>query len=153
MRGRKPAPTKILELRGSWRAKTRPKEPKPAAGVPTAPAFLKGAAKREWARIIRVYKACNVLTRLDRAELASYCSSYALWIWAEEEIRKHGPTFTTPNGYQQQTPAVGICNRAKAEMRKSAGELGLTPASRPRLQVETAGPGDSLDQYLKERRA
>jgi P27 family predicted phage terminase small subunit len=77
----------------------------------------------------------GVLTQIDRAALAAYCSAWARWCEAEGEIRKHGLLIKTPNNYPAQNPYLAIANRAQEIMLKVAVEFGMTPSSRTRIKV------------------
>ena len=52
-RGPAPTPTRKLDLRGSWRAGTRPGEPKPEPVAPVKPAALSPAAGAVWDERVR----------------------------------------------------------------------------------------------------
>jgi P27 family predicted phage terminase small subunit len=79
MRGPQPTPTKILEARGSWRAKGRKDDP-PAVPVecPTCPEILRGEARREWTRATAELERMGVLARVDRGMLTLWCE-----LWGE----------------------------------------------------------------------
>jgi P27 family predicted phage terminase small subunit len=73
------------------------------------------------------------LTNLDRAVLAAYCGSYALWAEATEAIQKYGSMIKSPSGYPVQSPYLAIANRQAEIMMRIASEFGFTPASRSRI--------------------
>ena len=54
----------------------------------------------------------------------------------------------TPNGYIQESPAVGMARAAMKQLGVFAAEFGLTPASRSRVKVDDEKRGDEFDQYL-----
>lgn len=111
-------------------------EPK-FGGVAKCPSHLDKVAKAEWRRVSSELEANGLLTAVDRAALAAYCSAYSRWTAAELKIQKHGLVIMTAKGYPVQNPYVGIANTALDHMRKFASEFGMTPASRTRLTVET----------------
>jgi P27 family predicted phage terminase small subunit len=76
---------------------------------------------------------------------AAYCSCVSRLQEAEEAIREHGLLFETPNGFLQQRPEVTIAN---AKLNQLAKHFGLSPASRPRIEVpDTPGArGDDDDE-------
>ena len=127
------------------------REPKPT-GVPTCPTHLDSVAKREWTRIAKELIAIGLLTSVDRAALAAYCSSYSRWASAEKQIQKFGAVIKSPkSGFPIANPYVGIANTALDLMRKFSVEFGLTPASRSRLQVEPRdGQHDSFEAFMAE---
>jgi len=65
-------------------------EPRPDPIVPDCPPELGPAAQREWARLVGELSSLNMITRLDRAALATYCGAYALWAEATVAIQKFG---------------------------------------------------------------
>lgn len=137
MPGRRPKPSALHDLEGT-RNRRRNTEPRPS-GIPTCPQHLNKEAKREWKRISAELAALGLLTSVDRAALAAYCSSWSRWIDAEENVQKFGAVIKSPkSGYPVQNPYVGIANTSLDQMRKFLIEFGMTPASRARLSVEAA---------------
>jgi len=139
--GGRPTPTAILERRGSWRAKTRPKEPQPELGIPPCPKILKGYAKRTWTEMCRELDAIGILTTVDGKALARYCRGWAVWCAMVED----------------ETPDLDG-KRFEAEMRLSERllkfeiQFGLTPASRPSVvRLEKKPPHGNAKQDEKAR--
>jgi P27 family predicted phage terminase small subunit len=110
-------------------------EPNPAAAVPECPPELGPVAHREWNRLVGELAVLKLLTNLDRAALAAYCGSYALWAEAMEAIQKFGTMVKSPSGYPIQSPYVAIANRQAEIMMRIASEFGFTPASRSRIST------------------
>lgn len=149
MAGRKPKPTALKELAGNpGKRPLNEREPKPRAAVPTAPRHLTGEARKEWRRMGRELLALGVLTTVDRAALAAYCVAYARWADAEAQVTKLGTVVKTANGNLIQNPYLAVANRAMDQMMKAAGEFGMTPSSRSRVQVQQADAGPSLAELL-----
>lgn len=151
MAGRRPKPTALKELQGNpGKRPLNKREPKPT-GSPTCPSHLDNNAKKEWKRISKELIAIGLLTSVDRAALAAYCSAYSRWIAAEESIQKFGTVIKSPkSGYPVQNPYVSVANTALDHMRKFAVEFGLTPASRTRLQVEPqSGHEDPFTAFME----
>jgi P27 family predicted phage terminase small subunit len=146
MAGRRPKPTALKALAGNpGKRALNALEPKPT-GVPTCPRHLDKEAKVEWRRISGELLTLGLLTLIDRAALAGYCSAWSRWVAAELNIQKFGTVIKSPkSGYPVQNPYVGIANTALDQMRKFATEFGLTPASRSRLHVEA--DGQSTDPF------
>ena len=95
-------------------------------------------ARREWDRLVGELASLRLLTNLDRAALAAYCGSYALWAESMEAIQKYGTMIKSPSGYPVQSPYVAIANRQTEIMMRIASEFGFTPVSRSR--ISTPGP-------------
>jgi P27 family predicted phage terminase small subunit len=93
------------------------------------------SAHREWVRLAGELSPLNMVTKLDRAALATYCGAYAPWAEATEAIQKFGAMVKSPTGYPMQSPYISIANRQAEIMMRIASEFGFTPASRNRLSV------------------
>ena len=157
MAGRKPKPTALKELAGNpGKRPLNRREPKPKTALPTCPRHLDGEARKEWRRMGGELARMGVVTVVDRAALAAYCVAWARWVEAEGQVTKLGTIVKTANGNLIQNPYLAVANRALEQMTKLAGEFGMTPSSRSRVQVAEpdAGPsladvlfGDALDIY------
>jgi P27 family predicted phage terminase small subunit len=116
------------------------KAKKPAAAVevlaPDCPPELGSVARAEWHRLLPELAALNLITHLDRGQLAIYCVAYAQWIEAAEFIQKFGSMVKTASGFPVQSPYVAILNRQADTMIRIASEFGFTPASRAKLIPE-----------------
>jgi P27 family predicted phage terminase small subunit len=136
MRGRRPKPTRMKVLTGNpGKRPLNDAEPRPNAAIPECPPELGPVAHREWDRLVLELAALGLLTNLDRAALAAYCGSYALWAEAMEAIQKFGTMVKSPSGYPIQSPYVAIANRQAEIMMRIASEFGFTPASRSRIST------------------
>lgn len=85
--------------------------------MPEAPAFLDADAEIEWIRICKVFKGKKVLTEGDRAMLTGYCQIWSKLAGDPQEFKA--------NDYAQ---LRGLC-----------GDLGLSPISRSKLRLKSAG--------------
>jgi P27 family predicted phage terminase small subunit len=125
-------------------------EPKPEATVPDCPPELSPAARQEWDRLASELGALRMLTNLDRAALAAYCTAYALWAEANEAIQKYGVMIKSPQGFPIQSPYLSIANRQAEIMMRIASEFGFTPASRSRIAAP-AKTAPSLFDLMESR--
>lgn len=99
-----------------------------------APSYFNEIAKEEWKRIMKVLlDEKHDFTEKDIKALESYCISYSKWVNANKVIEEKGFTVMCQSGYEQQRAEVSISNKAEDEMRSWMKELGLTPASRARM--------------------
>lgn len=115
----------------------------------TCPSWLDAEAKKEWKRILKLLEEEKKdFTKKDLKALEGYAVSYSRWKKCEKIIDEKGFTFVTPNGYEQQRPEVSIANKAQQEMRSWMKELGLTEASRARMNKNNAV--SSTNDYTKE---
>ncbi len=101
----------------------------------------------------------RVLSELDRAVLAAYCSAYGLWLEAVAAIQKHGAMVKSPSGFPMQSPYMAVANKQIEIMIRIAAEFGLTPSSRSRVSAgkapapyvnteQQAGEESDLDSFL-----
>lgn len=145
----KPTALKILYGNPGKRALNRA-EPKPEVSAPTCPEYLDDIAKAEWALMVPHLLKLGLLTQLDRAALAAYCSTYSRWMQAEADIAKHGSTFTN-KGMIRQRPEVLIAKEAKRDIRLLLIEFGMTPASRSRVSAAPDQPAAGLSAGARKR--
>ena len=115
-------------------------EPKHEAKIPDCPPELSPSARKEWDRLAEELSALRMLTNLDRAALAAYCTAYALWAEANEAIQKYGVMIKSPQGFPIQSPYLSVANRQAEIMMRIASEFGFTPASRSRIATPSAHP-------------
>jgi len=154
VRGRKPMPSAIKELRGDYDKnpqRRNKKEPKPPEGIPNPPRYLDRLAKHEWRQTCRLLAAMNVLSSADRSALTFYCQTYSEWRKAIAQCAEHGAwtigqdsngnTTTSRNEWDR------IRERCADSCRKWLIEFGLTPSARTRLQV-TEETKDEFDVFL-----
>lgn len=151
MAGRRPTPTATKLLNGNPGKRPINKSEPQFTGIPTCPKHLDKAAKAEWKRVATELIAAGLLTTVDRAALAAYCSAWSRWIDGETNIQKFGTVIKSPkSGYPIQNPYVGVANTALDQMRKFLIEFSMTPASRSRLQVsnESSDPTAAFEAYM-----
>jgi P27 family predicted phage terminase small subunit len=147
MRGRKPKPT-VLKIREGNPGKRALNacEPTLPAGVPDRPAMLTGEAAAEWERVVPLLDEMGLVSRADRAALAAYCTAYARWVHAEEQVAKYGTIVKSPDkGFPMKSPYLTVADQALETMRKFMVEFGLTPSSRSRIRLP--GKGTAQDEF------
>ena len=149
-RGPAPKPTRLKLLEGNPGKRALPKnEPRPELGAPDMPEWLPEDAKDEWQRVAPELSRLGLLARIDGTSLAAYCEAFSRWKQAVEIMARDGVTFVTSAGYVAQHPAVGIANKAMAEMLKFGREFGLTPSSRGRMSLPGEKPeADPMEKLL-----
>ena len=76
-----------------------------------------------------------MLTELDRTALAAHCCAWGHLREAEAAVQRDGLTVPGHRGVVRKHPALTVINSSLAQLRAWAGELGLTPASRARLDL------------------
>jgi P27 family predicted phage terminase small subunit len=153
MRGRKPTPTRLKLVTGSPGGRyLNRREPKPDIKLPTCPAHLCPTAKAEWKRLARQLHDLGIITDLDRAALAGYCQAYGRWVEAERKLHETPLLIKIPSGYIQQSPWLTIANKQLELMHKYMSDLGLSPATRPRIDARPPRPHAlPADKYLARK--
>ena len=138
--GRPAKPTAVKRLTGNpGKRPLNEREPQPRRALPPCPRWLSKAAKAEWRRMAGELYDAGVLTTVDRAALAGYCTAFARWQEAEVVVNAKGMVVKTVNGNLIQNPYLAIANRAMDDMRRFAVEFGMTPASRTRVVASETG--------------
>lgn len=153
MRGRKPKPTALKLIEGNpGKRKINQNEPKPKQARPTCPAWLSKEAKAEWKRIVPELERLGLLTIVDRAALASYCTAWGHLRQAQEVINKAGPggpVYRTEAGDIKPMPHVAWANKAMVQIRSFCSEFGLSPSSRCRMAMpQEESQADGMERLL-----
>ncbi|CUN87270.1 MULTISPECIES: phage terminase small subunit P27 family [Clostridium] len=98
------------------------------------PSYLDDVAKKEWKRILKVIESENIeFNAKDLKVLEGYCTNYSNWLMFEEKAKEAGYLIFSPNGYPQQHPYCQLAKNAQTQYLNFMKELGLTPASRARI--------------------
>ena len=126
-RPRKPTALRVLQGNAGHRALPK-NEPQPPLGA-QPPAWLTPAALEEWNRLAPELEASRVLTVLDADCLAHYCDQHA-------SIAARSKT------------GQDVDPRERAELRQWAMQLGMTPASRPKVQAVEPPKGGKLQRFI-----
>jgi P27 family predicted phage terminase small subunit len=112
----------------------------------SAPRHLNTAAKAEYRRVIK--DIVNLPVRnLDRAALENYCTWYAIYKQAEEQLSKYGPyqlIDITREGkaildYSKKSPMVSVLSDASSRIYQFASSLGMTVDSRMKIVPPDSG--------------
>jgi P27 family predicted phage terminase small subunit len=144
--GPKPKPTCLKILNGEPnKRRINFAEPKPSLKRPHCPSFLSKEAKKEWRRIAPQLERSGVLSKIDGAALAAYCTAWARWVDAERILQKSGVLVKAPSGFPMQSPLLAIANKAMHQMVKILTEFGMTPSSRSRIRIDDSGSEDGED--------
>lgn len=147
-RGRKPKPAALKRRQGNpGKRALNQKEPRLDPRIPACPEHLQGEARVEWTRAAGELYRLGLITVLDRAVLAAYCSAWADYVAATKKLNRASAVLEGENG-QYQNPWVAIKKRSMDQMVKFGGELGLTPSSRGRVQVAGMESPDEKEDRL-----
>lgn len=167
MRGRKPKPTALVKLHGKTSAGRKPRsnEPTPVGELLTPPDWLTDPQKAGWQYAIE-HAPFGLLKNIDQMALAVWCVAADLYRQASTQVARQG-LLTPASPVKQdcamvQNPMLAVLNRQATILMRVMGELGFSPASRPRIGQQPAlvdhgpslreAPGGtvvSLDEYLR----
>ena len=135
-KGRKPKPTKLKLLQGTFRKdRQNLNEPEPEVRIPSPPDFLNSDGLQEWGRMSEKLYQLGMLSEIDRGYFAAYCQAYGRWAEAERLIKEKGMVMKTITGNIIQSPLVGIANRAMKEMRDNAAIMGIPATMRGKVHT------------------
>ena len=147
--GRKPTPTRLKLLNGNpGRRPLNRNEPQPQARLPRAPEHLSEVARKEWKRAGRFLLQLGLISDIDLAAFAAYCTAYGRWVDAEQALQTYGVMLKSPNGFPVQSPYLAVANRALEQMRSLLSEFGMSPASRVKVHVESRQEPDKWADLL-----
>lgn len=139
-----PAALKLIKGRAPGKDSAgRPVNPGPAFRrlPPEAPEWMQPEARAEWDRVVPGLARIDLLKPEDRAVLAAYCETWAVFVEASRTVAIEGLTneVVTVSASGAETtrtvanPAVAIARAAGRELRGFAAQFGLTPSSEQAL--------------------
>ena len=156
--GRKPKPRKLKLVEGNpGKRKINRREPQPKSEIPTCPRQLNATARAEWKRVSAILHRNGLISLLDRAALAAYCSSYARYIYFEAKLAKK-PSLaiqklgTKANPYEQASPMFTIMKQSMKDMNSFLAKFGMSPSDRVGLVGSLDPDNRSLAQRIRDRR-
>lgn len=160
LRGPKPLPSNVHMLRGN--PSKIPSHQlmdslQPEIDIPGCPKHLLPEARKEWRRVVPELKRYGLISKIDRAALCLYVSSWAELVHAErllnraiahaEAARKEveargeeykggdGITLITTNGNVIYSPLWVVANKARGQVEKFLANFGMSPSSRARVTL------------------
>lgn len=137
VRGRPPKPTLIKQMQGNpGKRRLNRHEPVPDGDLYGAPTWLTNTQREAWAFAI-THAPSGLLKQLDRSILTIWVVAEDMHREAAEKVAQFGLLTKSPNaGLPLQSPYLAILNKQAQIMLKAAAELGFSPASRSRVQIE-----------------
>ncbi len=146
-RGPQPTPNDVKRQRGTLRSTPdrRAADAELVTTVPEPPKWLSlKAEKVEWAEAAEYLIAQGTFARADYDTLACYCSTKISWLKERKLARKH-PITVAQSGNVSPGPHYKMAKEYLSDMQKLAHALGMTPASRTRLDAVPAAPAKQDD--------
>jgi P27 family predicted phage terminase small subunit len=120
----------------------------PSGGAPASPPWLSREAKAEWRRIVPELERLSLLSTLDRAVLADWCSTWGHWVEVSRLLDTSAATAPDPthpdrpSGGLRRHPLWSVYVSLSSQLSSLAKELGLSPAARARMTVPEIEPPD-----------
>ena len=134
--GRKPKTSALKRLEGNpGKRPLNELEPIPPVIGLTCPKHLLPEAKKEWKRLAPILMGMGLLTAADAVPFEGYCTAYARWLEAQEEITRHGSIYKDSEGRIRPNPYIAIANQQMREIKSLAAEFGLTPSNRSAMMA------------------
>lgn len=124
-------PAAIHEARGTFRPDRHAKSGLPVV-IPAMPRGLSKEGKSVWRSLTRKLEAAGLVANVDELSLRLLVDSVCLYDQAAREIDGK-LTVTTDKGNVIQNPAVGVRNRAWAQIVKLGQLFGMSPSARTGL--------------------
>jgi P27 family predicted phage terminase small subunit len=153
VRGAKPKPTHLKLLEGNpGRRPLNRKEPVPKGYLSDPPEWMSDSQRAGWNYAIE-HAPNGLLKKLDSSVLVVWVVAEDLHRQATIAVEKFGLITKSPKaGEPMQNPYLPIINRQAQIMMKAAAELGFTPSSRSRVEVDAPdGEEDQAEAFFKRR--
>lgn len=156
-RGPTPTPTRILDMRGSWRSKTRDDAEPEATGKPMCPRWLAKDAKKVWQKVVPRLMNLGIIGAIDEHILSRYCQIYVRWREMEEFITKFGVTRAIKDKNNKlidlkEYPQVERAYKLSDQLMRIERQFGMTPAARSQFAVDNGNKEqgtDAKDHYFQ----
>jgi P27 family predicted phage terminase small subunit len=125
---RKPKPIELKMIAGNPGRRPLPDPIDKEYSGFTMPDWFDEIARDEWARIIPELERMGVLDNVDEALIIAYCSSYSIFIKAQEKALNMEADFT-PGAMNWHS----VANKNFKIMKDICSEFGMSPSSRARI--------------------
>lgn len=146
--------TAELRLSGSRRVKERESRRSRYGEFETeAPEWLDADSAKLWDRLVIQLNDAGVLRNVDTNALARYCNTWTRWREADQLCKASGSTFETRIDDKKMIrphPNVVILEKLSAQLFRLELQFGMTPKSRPRIEV-CQSDGESVEDDGKIR--
>jgi P27 family predicted phage terminase small subunit len=155
VRGRKPTPSVLKFLRNNpGKRKLNASEPRPELLSSTWPDELEDkVARDEWSRTIVPAVKIGQITAADRVFAIAHCELWATWRSQLAAAAKHAHVVTSgPNKHPMPNPARVMANKTLLLLAKVDAELGLSPTSRSRVQIDRTGRHKTASEAFKAKK-
>jgi P27 family predicted phage terminase small subunit len=140
MSGRPPTPTAIRVLEGVRGHRPLRREPI-AQGLPVAPPWLRGQARKLWGRLVPELEHMGVVGKVDEPALVALCQCWSQLCSVDQELAdpaKHGDA-----GLQRRA------NQLRGVLLTYLTQFGATPVARARVAPPAPPSSDDMNGLLR----
>lgn len=138
MVGRRPKPTALKVVEGTFRKDRAPQnEVAPAGDLVDAPAHFTADQRAVWDYAV-AHAPANLLKLLDLSVLEVWAVACVFHRQAAAKVLESGQVVVSPSGYPIVNPYLSNMNKQAQIMLKASAEMGFTPASRARVSLGDA---------------
>lgn len=132
-------------------------EPEPVAGAPPKPSDFDELASATWDWLVTSLAATRTLWECNQSVMRRYCLAYSRSVALERAINRAnmadpvgGLIAESDKGQTYISPAASLESMYGKMLEKAEKELGLTSASRPRIQADApTDEDDDTSQFFK----
>ena len=136
MRGRKPNPTNLNVVAGTYQAhpaRRNASEPEAVGDYPVKPTHLAGVAGEKWDELYRILSGMGLLSVSYAGLMRRYAETFAAYQEACERVAETGQVLPD---FKRNPWSVELRNHRDALLKMEV-EMGLTPSAKARVHVET----------------
>ncbi|MDY0386959.1 MAG: phage terminase small subunit P27 family [Methanolobus sp.] len=159
MNGRKPQPAMIVDSEKHKKSKQEIERRKEVerklktSGFLRCPSKLSPVAKKEWKRVIKLYREMesNILSDLDKTALTIYCEAYAIYSKAHEVWSKYQQIVSTNEEAQKIIDKTFKTMQSQSQViYRFSEQLCLTPVGRARMGMAKKQEPSLLERLMME---
>lgn len=164
MKGRKPYPFTVMESTNDKNRLTKDElksrkknEPNIESAALRCPSHLSKGAKKEWRRIVKLYRELDkpIMSDLDVNALEIYCEAVITYRKAMAKVRETAEVYVSKSDQNKpkKNPWFTVANEAAAQIKKYGEILLLDPVSRARVGLSKSKQEESpMAEYLRKKR-
>ena len=149
-------PTAILEANGAFvknPQRRRPSEPRPDVESPDPPQSVidDAVALAKWHELVGMLVDLRIIGRIDKDLIENYCLTYSDMLSNVKLVREEGQLIDGARGGMVRNPRTQVLATQRNQLLKMQTEMGMTPASRPKLQVAEKEDDGMFSELMKRR--
>lgn len=162
LRGPRPQPTAVRELRGDpgKRGQAGGEEPRPAPAAPKMPRGLPREARAFWRRYAEGLARLGLLTEVDAAAFTLMAMHWQVCQDAMREMAKVTDgkpagvlelTTEDEDGLERKHPLLQVLRDNSGAFLRYAAHFGMSPSARAGMRVEPPAVADPYETFLSRR--